>query len=280
MPLKVIALYSAGHLGSATILNRLLTMPEYKIVGVIKTQAVEFSPQGIKKLRKYFKKTGWRFAWLLFWQRLLQGLGFTITLLLPFLRRRLKPAWKIAAERDIPVLYCKNINDARSEAFIRKLAPDLLISAYFSQILKPPIIQLPKMGTLNVHPGWLPAYKGAMAYFWVLRHGEHRAGVTVHWIDNGIDTGVLISRKSFLLKQGMTQQNVLVISAVIGARLLQRIGKKLIANRSLDTINIKPSEADGYYPLPGEQAFDAYFKHNRFFRIRDVLGLLIGKKTP
>jgi len=279
MALNVVVLYSAGHLGSSMILNRLLAMPEYKVVGVVKAKPVQFSSQGLKKLRTHLIKTGWRFAWLMFWQRFLQGVGFATTLLLPFLRKRMKPAWKLAAERGLPILHCHDINAPESEAFIHGLKPDLLISAYFSQILKAPIIQLPKIGTLNVHPGWLPAYKGAMAYFWVLKHGRERGGVTVHWIDKGIDTGAIILRRSFLLKPGMTQQKVLMLTAVIGARLLERVGKRLVQGVPLATIPLNPVDDEGYYPLPGEAAFDSYFKENRFFRIRDVVGFLVGKKV-
>ncbi|WP_041280530.1 hypothetical protein [Desulfosudis oleivorans] len=62
-PLRVIVLYSAGHLGSTMILNRLLTMPAYDVVGVIKAQPIAFSFTGIRKIRKHLKKVGWRFAW-------------------------------------------------------------------------------------------------------------------------------------------------------------------------------------------------------------------------
>jgi len=66
MALNVVVLYSAGHLGSSMILNRLLAMPEYKVVGVVKAKPVQFSSQGLKKLRTHLIKTGWRFAWLMF----------------------------------------------------------------------------------------------------------------------------------------------------------------------------------------------------------------------
>ncbi len=85
--MRVVVLYSAGHLGSTLILNRLLKMPEFRVVGVVKTQAVQFSRSGAVKLKNHLKKIGWRFAWLLFWQRLVQGFFYMLTLPLAYKKR-------------------------------------------------------------------------------------------------------------------------------------------------------------------------------------------------
>jgi folate-dependent phosphoribosylglycinamide formyltransferase PurN len=274
-PLRIVVLYSAGHLGSAIVLNRLLDMPQYQVVGVVKATPFSFTSKGRKRLRKHLKQVGWRFGWLLFWQWLVQAVGFLITLLLPFLRKRLKPAWKLAMDHGVPVLKTANVNSVKSREFLVTCKPDLLVSAYFSQILKKPVLDIPKRGTINVHPGWLPAYRGAMAYFWVLKHGGETGGVTVHWIDEGIDTGSVIARRKFRITPNMTQQTVLAMTAIIGASLLKRVGTKLL-NGEVSGFT-PPDEEEDYYPLPGEQAFNDYFRTRRFFRIRDVLGFLLRR---
>ena len=276
--MDVVVLYSSGHLGSAMIMNKLLNMPEINIVGVVKSQPLKLTFKGRTRIKQHLQKVGWRFAWLLLWQRCIQSLGFLFTLVFPFSQKRLKPAWKIAADHNIPVFQCGNINGENSERFIAQLKPDLLISAYFSQILKKNIISLPLKGVLNVHPGWLPAYKGAMAYFWVLKNGSDRGGVTVHWIDEGIDTGKILARRSFLLRPNSTQETVLMFTATIGARLIQRIVRRLIARKDPTFNIIHGDEENSYYTMPGEKDFEAYSQQRRFFRIRDVLGLLIMKK--
>jgi len=275
--LDVVVLYSAGHLGSAMIMNKLLGMPEINIVGVVKAPPLKLSIRGRSHIKQHLKKFGWRFAGMLFWQRCIQGLGYLLTLVFPFLQKRLKPAWKIARDHNIPVFRCRNINDDASKNFIQDLNPDLLVSAYFSQILKPDIISIPKIGVLNIHPGWLPAYKGAMAYFWVLNHGGDKGGVTIHWIDDGIDTGDVLARRSFLLKPQATQETVLMVTAVIGARLLRRVIRRLLAGKDA-RIKISAEETDAYYPMPGDKDFETYFKQHRFFRIRDILGLMVMKR--
>ena len=195
------------------------------------------------------------------------------------MRKRLKPAWKIARDHDIPIFHCKSINDEACQCFIRELHPDLLISAYFSQILKKEIISLPKTGVLNIHPGWLPSYKCAMVYFWVLNNGSDKGGVTVHWIDEGIDSGEVLARRSFLLKSNATQETVLIYTAIIGAKLIQLVMKNLVEGRDPRLKVMSTKDKDTYYPMPGDKDFEAYFRQHRFFRIRDVLGLMVMKRV-
>ncbi len=272
--LKTVVLYSSGHLGSATIFNKLLNMPEFEIVTLVKSQPLTFTAAGARKIRRHLKKMGWQFAWLLFWQQTIQGFGYLINLIFHFNRRQLLPAWLLAKERDVPIIKCTSINDPNVVRLIKELNPDLIISAYFNQILKPDIIAIPKQGILNVHPGWLPAYRGAMTYFWVLKNGSDSAGVSVHWIDEGVDTGDVVARRSFTIKPGMTQQHVLSITAVIGARLLKRIGAKLLSGTTPETIAVDTQNAS-YYPLPGSDEFHDYFRSRRFFRIRDLLRYIL-----
>lgn len=272
-PLRVVLLYSAGHLGSATIMNRLMGLSGIEIVGLVRSQPLRFTRQGARQIKKHLRKVGWRFGWLLFWQRCIQGLGFLLGRFLPGVRGQLKSGVALAREKGIPVFACADVNAPRCRTFIADCAPDLLISAYFSQILKKEVIGLARCGVLNVHPGWLPAYRGAMCYFWVLKNGEDRGGVSVHWIDEGIDTGAVVARRAFQLRPGWTQQRVLVYTAVIGACLLRRVIRGL--QRGESPVAFRPPEGDArYYPMPGQSEFEEYFAKRRFFRIRDVLGYL------
>jgi len=277
-PLRTIILYSAGHLGSATILNRLINSDEFDITGIIKARPLPFTLKGARRLKQQLKKTGWQFGWLLFWQQLIQGLAFLVGFILPAGRKRLIPGWVLANDKGIPVFYCDNINDDVCIDFIKEQKPDLLISAYFNQILKKEIIQSPKIGALNVHPGWLPAYRGAMCYFWVLKNGAQKGGVTVHWIDEGIDTGVVLARQTFIIKQGWTQQKVLVQTAIVGAELLKEIGSILSRKEIPKPLPETNEEEINYFPMPHRADFKNYFSERRFFRIRDILRFFLNTR--
>jgi folate-dependent phosphoribosylglycinamide formyltransferase PurN len=255
-------------------MNRLVDMGEIEVVGVAKGQPLSLSRQGKSQIKRHLQQVGWRFAWLLFFQRIIQGVGYALSMALPARPERLRPAWKVARERNIPVFETRDINVADSLEFVRQCQPDLLVSAYFSQILKSEILQIARFGVLNIHPGWLPAYRGAMAYFWVLHNGNDRGGVTVHWIDEGIDTGEILERRSFPIAQNATQETVLMLTAVIGARLLRRVIRRLQSGQPAHTTSAEPSGSENYYPMPGDKEFASYFEQRRFFRIRDVLGLI------
>jgi len=73
------------------------------------------------------------------------------------------------------------------------LEPDLIISIRFSFIFPPSLIGMPSQGILNVHPGRLPDYGGLFAPFRQMLRGESWLGCTVHWVDEGIDTGPILA---------------------------------------------------------------------------------------
>ena len=107
-------------------------------------------------------------------------------------------------DKEDPVLgeYAKHLNvpflthpDVNSREFISKLiefSADIFVSMSFNQILKKPIIELSPQRFINCHAGKLPFYRGRNVLNWVLINGEKEFGVTVHYVDEGIDTGDII----------------------------------------------------------------------------------------
>ncbi|MFZ0805650.1 MAG: formyltransferase family protein [Candidatus Sulfotelmatobacter sp.] len=77
---------------------------------------------------------------------------------------------------------------------VRKLEPDLAVSILFSYILQPPFLQLFPRGCINLHPAFLPYNRGSYPNVWSIVSGTP-AGVTLHYIDEGIDTGDVIAQK-------------------------------------------------------------------------------------
>ena len=79
--------------------------------------------------------------------------------------------------------------------FIKKLSPDIIIVSSFNQIIPKPIISIPKLGVINIHPSLLPKYRGATPTVWALMNGEKETGVTIHFIeDERIDNGNIITQ--------------------------------------------------------------------------------------
>ncbi len=72
---------------------------------------------------------------------------------------------------------------------------DLIITYSYPMILSKDLIEIASMGGINIHNGLLPEYRGCNVLNWVIINGEKRTGVTIHWLDEGIDTGDIIGRR-------------------------------------------------------------------------------------
>ncbi len=128
------------------------------------------------------------------------GTAFFLRYSLKFLLRRLRgrPGVKdVLKAHGIPVIELqKGINAPESLALIKGGAPDLLVSIAGNQIFRQPLIRLAPKGCLNLHTALLPKYRGLMPSFWVLRNQERLTGVSVFFVDDGIDSGpILVQRE-------------------------------------------------------------------------------------
>ncbi len=92
------------------------------------------------------------------------------------------------------IFFAKELRNPQVIKKIKKIEPDIIIAAFWGYILKPEIIQLPLKGCINFHPGYLPYNRGMNPNVWPIVEGTP-AGVTLHYIDDGIDTGDIVSRK-------------------------------------------------------------------------------------
>lgn len=103
----------------------------------------------------------------------------------PVLRR-----W--AEKLNIPFILAENVNQNSFIKKVKNFNADLFLSMSFNQILKAPILSVPHKGFINCHAGRLPFYRGRNPLNWALINDEKEFGITVHFIDEGIDTGDII----------------------------------------------------------------------------------------
>ena len=115
-------------------------------------------------------------------------------------------------------------------------APDLIVVAAFGQILPKAVLDLPPKGSLNVHASLLPHWRGASPIQAAIAAGDDHSGVTIMLMDEGLDTGPILSQRSVPLPFGITGSQLSKQLAELGARTL---------------IEILPSYLDGMVaPLP------------------------------
>lgn len=102
-------------------------------------------------------------------------------------------------KNNIDVLWAVNVNDDEFINKIEQYNADLFVSMSFNQILKEKIINIPLLKTINCHAGKLPFYRGRNILNWVLINDEKEFGITVHYVNEGIDTGDIILQKTFCI---------------------------------------------------------------------------------
>lgn len=122
----------------------------------------------------------------------------------------IKDTLKISTRFHSVRLVCKysNVSFARAATInhnqilseIEGLNPDVIFSVAAPQIFGNKIISIPRKGCLNIHSSLLPKYRGLNANFWVLAKGEKRTGVTIHYINPGIDDGDILLQKEVLIE--------------------------------------------------------------------------------
>jgi methionyl-tRNA formyltransferase len=108
---------------------------------------------------------------------------------------KIDPVKQRALQLGIPVHQHKTLKTPEvTEQFV-SLEADLAILAFVSQIIPPPVFNAPRFGSICYHPSLLPKYRGRTAINWALIRGETVTGLTIFWLDKGIDTGPILLQK-------------------------------------------------------------------------------------
>ena len=155
---------------------------------------------------------------------------------------------EVAHVRRLRVVPATRINARATREAITALAPDLLLVSALDQILKAPVLAIPRLGCVNVHPSLLPAYRGPNPFYWVLANGEARTGVSLHMIDEGIDTGDLLLQEELEIRPGETEHSLQRRATELAGRMALEAVRGLGAG----TLSPKPQPEEGasYHPQP------------------------------
>jgi methionyl-tRNA formyltransferase len=110
----------------------------------------------------------------------------------------------------IPIITVGDLNQKKSLDFLQKANPDLIVFTGGGLIRKH-ILDIPRLGILNCHSGWLPRYRGMDVIEWaVLDAGKKvpQVGITLHFMDQGVDTGPILLQEKVVLKFGDTIERI------------------------------------------------------------------------
>jgi len=171
-------------------------------------------------------------------KHLIQHSEIEVALIIPNLDSDISPdRWylsvtEVALTHNIPLLGTNNINENFEE--IKQVNPDCIFSVYFDQIFKKTIIDLPVKGIINLHFGLPEYYRGCYPTTWAIINGEKLTGVTLHYVDEGIDTGDIIAERLIEIKKGYTGKDLYNLCTEIGFELFKDM-LPLIINDKCET---------------------------------------------
>ena len=130
---------------------------------------------------------------------------------------------ELAASRNIPVYAPEDINHPLWVKKIREIAPDIIFSFYYRNLIRPPILDIPTTGCLNLHGSFLPKYRGRSPINWVLVNCEKETGVTLHYMTPRPDDGDILCQKSIEISDGDTARSLHEKAAKTTSEMLDEI---------------------------------------------------------
>ena len=145
----------------------------------------------------------------------------------------------------IPVL---SVGDMEHEDTLEALVEfdaGLYITACFPRILPNTWLGIPEEGCVNIHPSMLPSYRGPYPLFWQFYNGEKNTGVTLHFMEEGIDSGEIARQKAVKFPEGCSAQQADEITAEAGADMLLEVLPNLAIPSSP-----QPEEGASYFGVP------------------------------
>jgi len=230
--MKVVILSPIGN--SLYSLNTTHLLAQQKDVQV--TGIVVRTPWNLARFRSEFKRDGVRLLrkvlnkWLLSEKPLDFDGDETLLSQSEQIHLQEKTLGELAKIRDIPILTVSDHNQPESQIFLENAAPDLIVFTG-GGLIRENILRIPRLGVLNCHSGWLPKYRGMDVIEWVVLEAGQRkpeVGISLHFMDRGVDTGPILLRQKMELKKGDTFERIrqriepmmvkLIIEGVCGLR--------------------------------------------------------------
>ncbi len=182
--------------------------------------------------------------------------NFEICFITPRFDTTDKTLENFATENNIDYIKAEKINSDEFLTKIEKYNCDVLVSMSFNQIFKSPVLSRYKV--INCHAGKLPFYRGRNILNWALINDEKEFGITVHYVDEGIDTGDIILQKTYPITDNDDYNTLLTCAHTECAQILYEALIK-IKNKDVNVIKQETIHPVGMYcgkRKPGDEIID------------------------
>ncbi|MEZ5050567.1 MAG: formyl transferase [Saprospiraceae bacterium] len=183
---------------------------------------------------------------------------------LKLIKKRVNDSYVKINYNQYPVYFVEKVNDSESEKRLLELKPDLILQAG-AGILTSNIFDIPTLGTINIHHGIAPEIRGIYSTFWCLYYGLYdKIGVTCHFIDKNLDTGIVIDQIKYHYNVGDTFVDIQVALSELGSRTLVNAITKIQKEYQISIKTI-----DSYY-FSNPSSFEyARLKRGGFVSVKD-----------
>lgn len=236
--LKVAFLLGRDDASTRRCVEAVCKIPGVKPVGILLDIAVPSFKQRLKNQKRNFKDNGWSYPIFKALETLEGVTGSAVknacvshSEVLNVLRKAFPDECfsldELGVKYGIAIYRVENLNGADAITTLGECNADLGV-VLGTRILKPGIFSVPKMGCINLHKGKVPEYRGMPPGFWELYDGVSSAGVTVHFVDKGLDTGDIVATGDVPILKTETPESIreklndegirLIISAISSLR--------------------------------------------------------------
>lgn len=145
------------------------------------------------------------------------------------------PVKEYAITQSIEVLQPEKIRTTEFDAILREINPDLLVTVAYGKILPKNILDIPRLGCINVHGSILPKLRGAAPIQWAIINGEKETGITTMYTDIGTDTGDMLIKRFINITDNVTEGELRDELSIIGAEVLKETLVHLESNTLIRT---------------------------------------------
>ena len=151
----------------------------------------------------------------------------------------------VAARNDIPAYLVGDASAPRVRALFARERIDLIVIAFFNQLLRAELLTQVRLGAVNLHPSALPRGRGPAPLFWTFHDAEPRTALTVHRLDARADAGAILVQEPVPIPFGCAGEDLVDTLAAVGARLIvpavEVAAQGLQSGSSLDQRHTRPA---------------------------------------
>lgn len=152
------------------------------------------------------------------------------------------PIKRLATKNNIPVFQPEKIRTDYEE--IKKYNPDLIVTCAYGQIVPKAVLEVPPLGCINVHASLLPKYRGGAPIHHAIINGEEKTGITIMYMDEGMDTGDIIFMKEIFILENDNVETLHEKLSHLGASMLEEVLPGIIDGKNS---RIKQNNHDATY---------------------------------